>query len=95
MAVRAALPKAPDLIEHDELYVPPGGPKMRQVPALTAQDDLPAGPFRVSMLWDFGLDGYVVPYSIVDSQGRPVAGHIPSLAIARAIRDALSGGGAS
>ena len=75
------------LFGDDEFVLPPGG---LPGPAIGDGEPLPPRPFRLSMLFDFDLEAYALPYSIVGGDGRTVAGHIPSLEIARAVRDALN-----
>lgn len=71
----------------EEFDLPIGG--LRGV-ALGTGDPLPPGPFALSMLFDMGLGSYLLPYCVVGADGRTVAGHIPSLEIAKAVRDALN-----
>lgn len=55
-------------------------------------DPMPAGPFSVSLTTCDGPDGryQAIPWIVVCGDGRCVAGHVPSLAIAEAIANALN-----
>lgn len=80
-------PRQMTMLFGEEFDLPPTGPGG---PSFGTGDPLPPGPFALSMLFDFELGRHVVPYSVVGADGRTVAGHIPSLEIAKAVRDALN-----
>lgn len=71
-----------------ELFdIPPEGPNV----AMTAADDpMPPGPYALSLVYDHDLESYVIPYRVVGSNGKTVAGWIASLEIAKTVRDALN-----
>jgi hypothetical protein len=74
-----------------EVFVlPEGGP---QGPAVSADDGLPPGPYRLGLLYDYGAEAYMPPFSVVAGDGRTIAGHIPSLKIAVRVRDLLNAAG--
>jgi hypothetical protein len=75
----------------DDLFLPAERPAG---PALSSQDGLPPGPYRVSKTRDLAAGGYCEPFTVVAGDGRAVAGHVPSIAIARAIAQALNAAGA-
>lgn len=80
-------PRQMTMLFGEEFDLPMGGPKGV---ALGAGDPLPPGPFALSLFYDMMLASHVLPFSVVGADGRTVAGHIPSLEIATAIRDALN-----
>jgi hypothetical protein len=51
---------------------------------------MPAGPFTVSMTWDYGAKRFTPPYNLLDGANRCIAGHIESRAIAEHIAAALN-----
>jgi hypothetical protein len=57
--------------------------------ALDSSDTLPPGPYTVGLTSGPG-DYRGVPYTIVCGDGRAIAGHVPSKAIAEAIADAMN-----
>lgn len=75
------------MIQGELFDLPLGGP---QGPSTTSKDPMPRGPYALSMLFDMEMKQYVVPFSVVGVDGKTVAGHIPSLEIAKAVRDALN-----
>lgn len=70
-----------------EFVLPEGGPRG---PAIGNGDPLPPGPYSLSMLYDIPGEYYLPPFSVVAGNGKTIAGHIPSLPIAKAVRDALN-----
>jgi len=77
----------PQQLAFEEFFLPVGGPIG---PALTEEDDLPPGPYRLGMTYDFETEQYSRPFCIVAGDGRTIAGHIPSLAIARKLSALLN-----
>ena len=61
-----------------------------KAPAIGADDDLPAGPYAVGLTYDFQLKRFTPPHTVFCGDGRCIAGHIPSLDIAKKIAAALN-----
>lgn len=75
-----------------DLFLPGGGPK---VPPLGDCELIPAGPYRVSMLWDAIFNRYTPPYRIVAGEdGQTIAGFIDNLAVAVRLAELLNAHGA-
>jgi hypothetical protein len=83
--------KPPARDSGDDIFMPAERP---EGPALSAEDGLPAPPYRVSKTRDLAGGGWCEPFTVVAGDGRAVAGHVPSLEIARAIAFALNAAGA-